>query len=512
MASGFSVFGATPSTSSNIWTSQANAPASTPQAKALNYAALGQSPAPTASPSTPIKSQVHTDNQGNSVKTTYAEPTGAPNQTQAPIAGKTPGYIYTNGVLTSEGGQPTGTNAGLLNSSPQGNSAPNLAANLAGTNSSTQSQPTVTQPGTTPTPVTPPSQLGQATTGLLNSAGSNGAIGQSAANIASDYGSKIADVGQQAAINEESVGGQGLLPVAMGRAQQIAQTANSAQTALAQGESAALQGTGQQLTGQAQTQSGLAAAGALASPSNQFLTTPYSNEVLDASGNPVGGGATGTLPASAQSFVSSLASQVQSGQMTRTNAESELSAYGPAGLQALNTALGPSFNTNASNASGATTATGQQLQTQATAADSALDTLSQQFNALGNLTGATGFQPLNSIEQTVGGLFGNSAVSQYQTTLQEARAKISGVLAASGGVTPTTADEMAKTYLPDGMTPSQLPAKIAAAKTLIQQSVLAFTNSGNQNSNATTSSSGGTVSAGGYSFVQNAQGQWVPAS
>jgi len=242
-------------------------------------------------------------------------------------------------------------------------------------------------------------------------------------------------------------------------------------------------GTGQQATA-------LGAAGTLSTPSNQFIQVPYSNQVLDANGQPVGGGTTGTLPAQAQTFVNSLATQVQNGQMTRDEATSQLSAYGPAGLQALNTALGPTFNTNASNASAATTATGQQLQTQSAAANQALDTLQEQFSKLGTLTGSTGFQPLNSIEQSIASLFGNDAVSQYQTTLQEARAKISGVLAASGGVTPTTADEMAKTYLPDGMTPSQLPAKIAAAKTLIQQSVSSFVNSGQQNSSPSSSLTG----------------------
>jgi hypothetical protein len=191
---------------------------------------------------------------------------------------------------------------------------------------------------------------------------------------------------------------------------------------------------------------------------------------------------------------------VQSGSMTRADAESELSAYGPAGLSALNSALGSGFNTNASNSSAATTATGQQLQTQQTAANAALDTLQQDFSQLGLLTGATGFNPANSVEQSIAGLFGNAAVSQYQTTLQEARAKISGVLSASGGITPSNADIMAKDYLPDGMTPSQIPAKIAAAKTLMQQTVNSFTQSGQQNNTSNVAGGQNPTSTSIYSW------------
>ncbi len=273
--------------------------------------------------------------------------------------------------------------------------------------------------------------------------------------------------------------------------------ANTGATVQGQGITGSSAAAGAANTAQGQVLSGLANAGNLAAP----IQVPYSNQLVNPVTASSGGGTTqGQLPAQAQSFVNNLAEQVKNGQMTRDEATSQLQAYGPAGLQALNSALGSSFNTNASNASAATTATGQQLQTQATAANSALDTLSQLYQTLGMGTGATGFKPLNSIEQSIAGLLGNANVGQYQTTLQEARAKVSGVLAASGGVTPTTADEMAKSYLPDGMTPQELPAKIQAAKTLIQQSVSAFTQSGQQNKGQQNSQPGNTTTSGGSVF------------
>lgn len=331
----------------------------------------------------------------------------------------------------------------------------------------------------------PVSALSSATSGLMNNAGASTAIGQSAADIGAKYGKQISDIGQQAAINEESVGGQGLLPVAMGRAQQIATTANSAQEALAAGESAALQGTGQQLTANSNAASALNNAGALSTPSNQFLSTSYGNQVLDSNGQPVGGGSSGTLPPTAQAFVNSLATQVQNGQMTRDEASSQLNAYGPVGLQALNTALGSGFNTNSSNASAGTTATGQQIKTAADSTNKALDTLSTSFYSLP--AAQTGGIPLtNSIAQWIGSNLGDAALTQYKTNLADARSQLIGVLNSSGG-TPTGNEATANEYLPDNMTPAQFQQNVGTATTpgivrqLIDQKVTSFTGSGNQN-------------------------------
>ncbi len=118
---------------------------------------------------------------------------------------------------------------------------------------------------------------------LYGAGSSNFTTGQQAADIAADYGKRIADVGQQGAIGEGSRLTTGTTPVAQGGAAVIAQTTAAQQTALAKGEEAALQGTSQQLTGNAQAANAFNQAGQLAQPVGN---TPYF-------GNPLTGGVVG---------------------------------------------------------------------------------------------------------------------------------------------------------------------------------------------------------------------------
>lgn len=223
---------------------------------------------------------------------------------------------------------------------------------------------------------------------------------------------------------------------------------------------------------------------------------PYNTQFLNPqTGQPINGGGAGTtgtalsqLPPQGQNFVQSLAQQVQNGSMTRGDAESRLNAYGVVGIQALNDVLGTSFNTNASNASAATTAQGQQLQTQASSAIQALDTLQAKFQSLNGLqTG--GIPATNSIANWVASALGSSALTEYNQTLHDARQQLQGVLAAAGGGTPTGYESTAQTYLPDNMTPSQLTQAVANIKALIQQKVQSFTTSGQQTNTTQNASS-----------------------
>jgi len=92
---------------------------------------------------------------------------------------------------------------------------------------------------------------------LANTALGNQAVGQSAAQIASDYGREYADIGKKGATGQAGYLSTGTTPVAEGNAAILAQTTAAQQQAVAQGEQAALLGTGQQLTAQNQTQTGL---------------------------------------------------------------------------------------------------------------------------------------------------------------------------------------------------------------------------------------------------------------
>lgn len=250
-------------------------------------------------------------------------------------------------------------------------------------------------------------------------------------------------------------------------------------------------------TSQGQGITGLNTAASTAAP-NQV---PYSNQFIDpTTGQPIGGGQAGQLPAATQSFVNSLSQEVQSGAMTRADAESRLSSYGPAGLQALNTALGPNFNTNASNASAGTTAVGQQIQTAADSTNKALDTLSSSFSSLSGLQ--TGGIPLtNSIAQWIGSNLGDASLTQYKTNLADARSQLIGVLNSSGG-TPTGNEETANQYLPDNMTPQQFQQNVGTAQNpgivrqLVAQKVSSFTGSGLQQNSS--GSSDGTPMFGSF--------------
>lgn len=253
------------------------------------------------------------------------------------------------------------------------------------------------------------------------------------------------------------------------------------QTNLFQG---GLTGTGQQVT--AQTNAAGLAAPQLAG-FNQQSFNPLTGQ-FGASGS--GTSALSQLPAQAQSAIQSYAQQIQNGAMTRADAESRLSAYGVAGTNALNEVLGTGFNTNASNASAGTTATGQQIQTAASATNSALDTLSVLFTSLNPLQ-TSGIPLSNSIANWIGEKFGQSALSQYKTNLADARSQLIGVLNSAGG-TPTGNEATALQYLPDNMTKSQFDANVGTAQNpgivrqLVAQKVASFTQSGQQN--ATTNS------------------------
>lgn len=91
-------------------------------------------------------------------------------------------------------------------------------------------------------------------------------IGQQARDIAQQFGQKYADIGQAGARFQAGQLTTGTTPVAEGNAAVTAQTTAAQQTALAQGQQAALQGLGYELTGQQQ------AAGAAQAGANAALT------------------------------------------------------------------------------------------------------------------------------------------------------------------------------------------------------------------------------------------------
>lgn len=331
-------------------------------------------------------------------------------------------------------------------------------------------------------------------------ANTNPAIADNSAAIAANYGSQIANVGNLGAGTQAGDLTTGTSPVGEGNAAVASNAESNRISALGTAENAALAGPAQQLTAANQQANVLNTATSNALPVTQYgaLTNPFTGNAISSGATTGTGSIPGSvLPTSAQSFITSLAQQVQSGSMTRATAEGELGAYGPAGLTDLNTALGSGFNTNASNASAATTATGQQLQTAATTANQALDTLASSFAALPGFE--TGGIPLtNGIAQWIGTNLGQGALSNFTANLADARAQLVGALNTAGG-TPTGNEATALQYLPDNMTPAQFQQNVGTAQNpgivrqLLQQKVSSFTQSGQQSNTSNVAGGGGGI-------------------
>lgn len=307
--------------------------------------------------------------------------------------------------------------------------------------------------------------------------------------IADAYGREFADIGKQGAKAKAGYLTTGTTPVAQGRAAVVAQTTAAQQQAVAQGAQAALGGVDKELTAANQaanafTQAGNLAKGALDSGANIAapIQQPYGNMLVDpVTGQPIqqGGGSIGDA-------VQLQVQRVLNGTSGYDQAVQALSAYGQAGVNALQQALGPNFNIAQSNANAA--AQGQALTTNVTqgvgaeramnSANSALDKLDAELRNLAPIY-KSGVPLTNAIASDIANFLGQNAVSQYQSTLNDARQQVAAVLTAIGASTPTDAMSSARGYLPDGMTPAQQAEKVKAVKELMQQKVDAYKATGN---------------------------------
>lgn len=196
------------------------------------------------------------------------------------------------------------------------------------------------------------------------------------------------------------------------------------------------------------------------------------------SGGVAGGGQAATID--------SLAADVIAGRKSPSQAESLL-AGGPAVNAQLDAAikkLNPAYDRVQAEAKAQAAAastvqtgtTGGQLTKASDSAQQSLNTLQTYFDALSPIQ--TGGIPWsNDIAQGLSKFFGSSAVTSYNTALEDARTQVRSVLGTSG-VNPVDAGKIVDTYLPSGMTPDILKANMAALKTLIDIRVKAYTTGG----------------------------------
>lgn len=450
-----------------------------------------------ASGTTPLGTKITTPGLATNINKNIGA-TVSPAAPQYNAAQTTPNYSQGNGqgsIVPGANYNPTPTlgNTGPLPSAPVTPQSPAPAAGII---------------ASTPTP----SAINPDFTGLIGGATQvaqgNEAIGQKATDIAEQYGKQIADVGGKGANYEAGQITTGTSPVASGNAAITAQTTAAQQQALATGEEAALQGNAQQLVAQQQEQNGLNTTAELVQPS----TASYGQTVFDPLTQSFKSNGSGNLDP--QTLANQLAPLVASGQMTIDAANAQMTG-GVAGTTALRQAIlaaNPNFNFNLSSASGATQQQGQQISAAIPPANQALDALQTSFNNLsglqqGNIPIIGNVPLLSQLIQGASMNFGpgRDAASAYQGALNEARSRIDGALAGVIGV--DAASKQATALLPDNMLPSEIPQKIAAAKQYLQNQLNSYTGSGQQNNSG--GSSNGSVSAGGFDFVQDANGNWI---
>ena len=335
-------------------------------------------------------------------------------------------------------------------------------------------------------------------------------IGKKAADIASEYGQKIADVGTQGAKFRAGQLTTGTSPVAEGNAAVTAQTTAAQQQALAAAEQAALLGTGQELTaeqqaanaanaaaGQAQTgqgllQTGLGTAAGYAQPAPAAFGQTVFNPIT---GQYEGGGG---LP---QETLQQYAQMAASGQYAAIPSSITSNPVLSAQVNAAAKAINPNFNPITSTAQGAASAdlTGQAANIQASAngAESNFD-LMKNIAAQGGVND-TNVPVLNTLKQNVAkGLTSNAAVVNFQSLLQSVRSQYATIL--GGGTSSVEALQEAQQLIPDNISLAALESLGTNLRSDAQNRVAGIQQQVGSLTGGSGASSPQNASAGLYSF------------
>ena len=361
------------------------------------------------------------------------------------------------------------------------------------------------------------------------------AIGQQAIDIAKQFGQKYADIGQESAKFQAGQLTTGTTPVAEGNAAVTARTQAAQQTALAQGQQAALQGigyqqaglnqaataanqaAGQTYTGQGLQQAALETAAGYAQPAQNFpyvfdpLTRTY-NAPGVGGGTNAGGGLTYNPTTDAQTF----AQQVINHQIPYADALNALSYAGPAATALLQQAIvqGGGNLTQLQAQTGVQTAQEQQVQAYRSAQQQGKN-LQAQFN---DLLTTFNLNPndLNAANIALQKIATNVSDPHYQQLsnyVNEIANMYSQILTPVGGTQTDTTRSIAASMLDATAKGTSListmqqldnaaEAKIAGVQTVTPSST---TSSSGGGSSITTQASDGNT----YSFYQDANGNWV---
>lgn len=527
-------------------------------------AALNQAKAP--APATPVKSTTVTHPDGTSIATTYHPPEVSASMTPANTDSK--GYSTMAGpydpvtglLKPGQSGVQTQQSTGTQHPGDSGYIAPSMPVNhqtqtaqaeynSAGQYTGTAGTTSTSTPSAS-TPTTFPGIIGSLANDSQNGsaagqnytqqtadyAAGNLPIGQSAKNIADNYGKQIAQVGQAGSQFEAGQLTTGTSPIAQGNAAVTAQSTAQQQTALAQGEQAALQGTGQQLTAQGQAanassaaagaantaqaneQSGLASAGQLAAP------TPTAQG--QTTFNPLTGQFSG---GSYQQNVQDVANAIKNGNIGYSAGADSLSSLSPTAKADLLASLGSGFDTVASDANA--TAKGSNIQTGGTATTGANATgLSQSIQAETQLNAAatsaqalatqvssalqnaglnlTNSSDANTAINNLQSRLGNAAYTQLNIAVNDARSQYAAILQSSGSATPTEAGNMANENISANMSPKQILAAIDQLNNGVKARQDAAHQQTTQFQNQLSSSGKGSGSSNSSSSALNSTSAW----
>lgn len=402
----------------------------------------------------------------------------------------------------------SGSNTNTIPSSYQ--APPSQVNGTAQTGSSSQEKAPITSPNPTPQyPSGPDTSYGGLIGKLVGTVnGSNSTV--------NDANSALTNFRQQMAQQVGDIRSEAIpLVFQQGRVQAV-QTANAGkEQALQQGVQNALTERGQNITGLGTAIS--AAAPQAVSYSNQYLNPQ--------TGTPIN-------PQAGQDIASQVAlhvQRIQNNQETLQDAQSALGAYGLAGTNALQTALGSGFNvnTNAGAASGQQTAAtvpgtvNAQQQTQIAGYKSAQQQGQNLASQASDLINTFGLNPsdLNAANGGIQRIAENTSSWQYKALnnyLADIASRYSQILTPPGGTATDTTRSVASGML-DNLASGTSLQKVLQTLDDQANAVIAGvpTSSGSQGSSNSGSSGnsvteGSKTSAGGYNFVYQG-GKWVPA-
>jgi len=515
MATSFGLLGATPASQAPVnFGSYSSGNVATPQAKALNTASngLGQSKPniPAANPSVNLNGQSNpnipaapTQPATNSASmygtqgtTTGLLAGGHPalgSQTVTDTAGNTikQKYVTPSSNTTSSSSfppTPAPTSSSSTTSPPPVNSAPVI------NNPAPQSDAAVTAPVTA-------APAGGVYQGVLGASLGNLNLQPQ---ISSDYqqaGQNLSDITNQIGLLRESAGkaenvystsGEPF-PIAMGRAQQLAQSEAAQEQGLGTQQQAATQylqalqqGTGQELTAQQQATQGLLGAGQLA---NNLTPSPYGTPQVNpatgqtysggqqiGSGSPSGSGSGGAIQSNDPAYASlqQYAGMAANGEGSQIPSAWTSNPVINAQINSMASQVNPSYNplttplntTTQANTNASIGATNQTAAAATQQAISRIGNVSSNMNSFlqewGLNTSNSPFfnQPMNSFLSSSQGA---GALSTWHLITSDLTAATSQLMS-TPGITPTNFSAELQNFDPTNLSPSELNTYLEALK------------------------------------------------